>query len=57
MCEQGETIYNAGDVVWVKMGSVWWPAEVMDQEKLSPDVIPAFKKPLIAIVKFFQEDM
>ncbi|CAG4943510.1 unnamed protein product [Parnassius apollo] len=56
MCEQPENNYLDGDVVWVKLGSCWWPGEVVSPEKLPPDVLPSFRKPPIAVVKFFQED-
>ncbi|XP_014365371.2 uncharacterized protein LOC106716376 isoform X1 [Papilio machaon] len=56
MCEQSETEYLDGDVVWVKLGSCFWPGEVVGPDKLPPDLLPSFKKPPIAVVKFFQED-
>ncbi|XP_013183724.2 titin [Amyelois transitella] len=56
MCEQIETNYLDGEVVWVKLGSCWWPGEVVGPEKLPPDVLPSFRKPPIAVVKFYQED-
>ncbi|CAH2049292.1 unnamed protein product, partial [Iphiclides podalirius] len=56
MCEQSEINYLDGEVVWVKLGSCWWPGEVVGPEKLPPDVLPSFRKPPIAVVKFFQED-
>ncbi|XP_026749841.2 mucin-17-like [Galleria mellonella] len=56
MSEQTENCYLDGDVVWVKLGSCWWPGEVVGFEKLPPDVLPSFRKPPIAVVKFFQED-
>ncbi|KAL4717237.1 hypothetical protein ACJJTC_017124 [Scirpophaga incertulas] len=56
MCEQTEINYLDGDVVWVKLGSCWWPGEVVGPEKLPPDLLPSFRKPPIAVVKFFQED-
>lgn len=56
MCEQTEINYLDGEVVWVKLGSCWWPGEVVASEKLPPDVLPSFRKPPIAVVKFFQED-
>ncbi|XP_072938164.1 uncharacterized protein [Epargyreus clarus] len=56
MCEQTEINYLDGEVVWVKLGSCWWPGEVVGAEKLPPDVLPSFRKPPIAVVKFFQED-
>nr|XP_021181754.2 titin [Helicoverpa armigera] len=56
MCENTEVSYLDGEVVWVKLGSCWWPGEVVGPEKLPPDVLPSFRKPPIAVVKFFQED-
>lgn len=56
MCEKTEVYYLDGEVVWVKLGSCWWPGEVVGPEKLPPDVLPSFRKPPIAVVKFFQED-
>ncbi|CAG9116895.1 unnamed protein product [Plutella xylostella] len=56
MCEQTEIQYLDSEVVWVKLGSCWWPGEVVGAEKLPPDVLPSFRKPPIAVVKFFQED-
>ncbi|XP_032514462.2 uncharacterized protein LOC116767970 [Danaus plexippus] len=56
MCEQSEVNYLDGDIVWVKLGSCWWPGEVVGTEKLPPDLLPSFRKPPIAVVKFFQED-
>ncbi|KAJ0175071.1 hypothetical protein K1T71_009212 [Dendrolimus kikuchii] len=56
MCEQTEVNYLDGEVVWVKLGSCFWPGEVVSLEKLPPDVLPSFRKPPIAVVKFFQED-
>ncbi|OXU17079.1 hypothetical protein TSAR_014484 [Trichomalopsis sarcophagae] len=57
MCEQTEIHYLDGDVVWVKLGSSWWPGQVVGFEKLPEDVQLDFKnKPLIAAVKFFQEE-
>ncbi|XP_063383416.1 uncharacterized protein LOC134669674 [Cydia fagiglandana] len=55
MCEQTEINYLDGEVVWVKLGSCWWPGAVVGADKLPPDVLPSFKKPPIAVVKFFQE--
>lgn len=46
--------YKEGDIVWVKLSSTWWPCEVRDSGNLPPDV--EFKKPPLAVVKFFEED-
>ncbi|XP_034833189.1 microtubule-associated protein futsch-like [Maniola hyperantus] len=56
MCEQSEISYLDGEIVWVKLGSCFWPGEVVGPEKLPPDLLPSFRKPPIAVVKFFQED-
>lgn len=57
MCDQTEINYLDGDIVWVKLGSAWWPGQVTGLDNL-PDVLQAQykKKPHIAAVKFFQED-
>lgn len=57
MCEQTEINYLDGDVVWVKLGACWWPGRVVGLDNLPEDIQTEFKKkPLIAAVKFFQED-
>lgn len=57
MCEQTEISYLDGDVVWVKLGACWWPGQVTGSHNLPEDIQQEFKKkPLIAAVKFFQED-
>ncbi|KAL6439882.1 hypothetical protein ACFW04_004124 [Cataglyphis niger] len=57
MCEQTEINYLDGDVVWVKLGACWWPGQVTGFNNLPEDIQVEFrKKPLIAAVKFFQED-
>ncbi|CAB3221714.1 unnamed protein product [Arctia plantaginis] len=56
MCENSAISYLDGEVVWVKLGSCWWPGEVVGFDKLPPDVLPSLRKPPIAVVKFFQED-
>jgi hypothetical protein len=57
MCEQTEINYLDGDIVWVKLGSYWWPGQVAGLEKLPEDIQVEFKKkPIIAAVKFFQEN-
>ncbi|XP_012140780.2 uncharacterized protein LOC100883284 isoform X1 [Megachile rotundata] len=57
MCEQTEISYLDGDVVWVKLGACWWPGQVTGFHNLPEDIQDEFqKKPLIAAVKFFQED-
>ncbi|XP_046826940.1 uncharacterized protein LOC124427721 [Vespa crabro] len=57
MCEQTEINYLDGDIVWVKLGGCWWPGQVTGFHNLPEDIQREFqKKPLIAAVKFFQED-
>ncbi|XP_076643672.1 uncharacterized protein LOC143353946 [Halictus rubicundus] len=57
MCEQTEINYLDGDIVWVKLGACWWPGQVTGFHNLPKDIQDEFqKKPLIAAVKFFQED-
>lgn len=56
MCDQTEISYSDGQIVWVKLGSFFWPGEVIGSDKVHPDVLKSFRKPPIAIVKFFQED-
>ncbi|RZF46281.1 hypothetical protein LSTR_LSTR014681 [Laodelphax striatellus] len=56
MCDQTEVIYAPGDVVWVKLGPVWWPSQVQDYDKLPADITGNLRKRPIAVVKFFQED-
>ncbi|XP_066599238.1 uncharacterized protein [Prorops nasuta] len=57
MCDQTEIEYPDGDIVWVKLGAFWWPGKVTGFENLPEDIQREFqKKPLIAAVKFFQED-
>ncbi|CAG9857840.1 unnamed protein product [Phyllotreta striolata] len=55
MTEESFTDYKDGDIVWVKLGSRWWPGEVKDLSNLTPDEM-AFKKSPLAIVQFFEED-
>uniref|UniRef100_A0A8D9DWZ6 PWWP domain-containing protein n=1 Tax=Cacopsylla melanoneura TaxID=428564 RepID=A0A8D9DWZ6_9HEMI len=59
MCDLTTIDYQKGDVVWVKLGSLWWPGLVHDYDSLPEDVkadTQAFKKKPIAYVKFFQEE-
>lgn len=48
--------YNDGDVVWVKLSPCWWPGEVVSLDKLPSDIAGSFKKPPLAVVKFFDEE-
>ena len=57
MCEQTRINYLDGDIVWVKLGSYWWPGQVVGFDKLPEEIQLEYqKKQLIAVVKFFQED-
>ncbi|XP_054285824.1 mucin-2-like [Macrosteles quadrilineatus] len=56
MCDQTEVTYSPGDVVWVKLGSLWWPSQVQDYDKLPEEITHDLRKRPIAVVKFFQED-
>lgn len=56
MCDQTEVEYKAGDVVWCKLGNLWWPAQVQDQTNLDEEVTQGLKKKPLAVVKFFNED-
>lgn len=57
MCDQTEVHYLDGDIVWVKLGSCWWPGQVVELKNLSEEIqFQLRKKPPIAVVKFFQED-
>lgn len=58
MCDQTEVSYNDGDVVWVKINSIWWPGIVKDLEKDEEDkiLLTGLKTKPIACVKFFGED-
>jgi len=48
--------YKDGEVVWVKWRSVWWPGEVWDNSRVPEDILTSLRKPVIAFVKFFQEE-
>ncbi|XP_075211578.1 uncharacterized protein LOC142318874 [Lycorma delicatula] len=56
MCDQTEVLYTPGDIVWVKLGPVWWPGQVYDYNKLPEEITSNLRKKPIAVVKFFQED-
>ena len=46
------------DIVWAKCGTLFWPAQVVDFEKLEEEIKEDFdegKKPMY-VVKFFDED-
>lgn len=55
MTDETRESYDSGEVVWVKLGSSWWPGEVKNVEELPSEVLD-FKKPPLVIVKFFDED-
>ncbi|XP_066995700.2 serine-rich adhesin for platelets [Anabrus simplex] len=56
MCEQTEVSYLEGDIVWVKLGSCWWPGKVRDINNLDEEILESFRKRPIAAVQFFEED-
>ena len=56
MCDQTEVPYLPGDIVWVKLGPVWWPGKVCNNDEIPPEVFKELRKTPIAIVKFFQEE-
>lgn len=50
--------YKGGDVVWVKCGALFWPAEIVEFDKLPADIREDFdakKRPKV-VAKFFDED-
>ncbi|CRL01910.1 CLUMA_CG015053, isoform A [Clunio marinus] len=51
-----EPSYSDGDVVWVKWNRCWWPGEVWSSSRVPEDMTTSPKKPVIAYVKFFQEE-
>ncbi|KAL1139873.1 hypothetical protein AAG570_006850 [Ranatra chinensis] len=55
MCDQTEVAYLPNDVVWVKLGNVWWPGQVQDQETLDKDITAGLRKKPLAVVKFFDD--
>lgn len=57
MCDQTEVQYLDGDVVWVKIGPVWWPGVVKDLDnEEGKEILAGLKKKPIACVKFFNEE-
>ncbi|KAK6631324.1 hypothetical protein RUM44_005850 [Polyplax serrata] len=58
MCDQTEVSYLEDNIVWVKIGPIWWPGVVKDLEKDEEgrEILSRLKKKPIAAVKFFQED-
>lgn len=54
---EAEPSYEDGEVVWVKWSSCWWPGEVWARSRVPDDLMSSSsKKPVIAYVKFFQEE-
>lgn len=51
MSEENSVNYSDGEIVWVKLDGHWWPGEVCNKKN---DI--TYKKPPIAIVKFFDEN-
>jgi PWWP domain len=51
--------FKDGDIVWVKCGTLFWPAKVVDYDKLPEEIKEDFpegnEKPK-TIAKFFDED-
>ncbi|KAG8224899.1 hypothetical protein J437_LFUL004640 [Ladona fulva] len=56
MCELSEFTYAEGSVVWVKLGSCWWPGEVKNVDDLPEEILQNLKKRPFTAVKFFDED-
>ncbi|KAG5682472.1 hypothetical protein PVAND_011823 [Polypedilum vanderplanki] len=48
--------YKDGEIVWVKWGNSWWPGEVWGTNRVPEDILSSLRKPVIAFVKFLQED-
>ena len=49
--------YQQDEVVWVKLGTCWWPAEVQLPEHLPKEIVTSLSKKIpFAVVKFFDED-
>lgn len=45
MCDQTEVQYLDGDVVWVKIGPVWWPGVVKDLDnEEGKEILAGLKK-------------
>lgn len=51
-----DPLYVDGEVVWVKWSSCWWPGEVWASSRVPGDILTSLRKPVIAFVKFFQEE-
>lgn len=56
MCEQSQVNYNDGDIVWVKLGAMFWPGKVKDVDKLPEEILSGLRKKPIAAVQFFDEE-
>lgn len=50
--------FQPGDVIWVKCGQLFWPAQVQDYAKLPDDVKADLDEDNLpkVIAKFFDED-
>ncbi|XP_071449855.1 uncharacterized protein [Hetaerina americana] len=56
MCELSQFSYAEGSVVWVKLGSCWWPGEVKSVDSLPEEILQNLKNRPFTAVKFFDED-
>ncbi|XP_046401016.1 uncharacterized protein LOC124167210 [Ischnura elegans] len=56
MCELSQFSYAEGSIVWVKLGSCWWPGEVTNVDSLPEEILQNLKKKPFTAVKFFDED-
>ena len=48
--------FAPGAIVWAKCGQLYWPAEVVDFDKLDAEIKEDFSKKPEFVVKFFDED-
>lgn len=48
--------YNDGDIVWATWKNRWFLGEVHGKKRLPEGILDALRKPVIAFVKFFEED-
>lgn len=51
-----DKVYHDGDIVWAKLGTFWWPAEVCGKEKLPDFFLKQTKRKPYCVVKFFKEN-
>lgn len=55
--DEPSSLFDVGDIVWVKLGTQWWPGEVSAEKNVPQETAStSHKKSPIAIVKFFHED-